>query len=280
MKIQYLGTGAAEATPAMFCQCRVCKAAFELGGKNIRTRSQTLVDDKILIDLPADTYMHFISNKINPQNIKTCIITHNHGDHLYSREMTMRRSGFADIEDAAPINYYATNSAYCELTQMYNEKMSDKTENENRVKIHKIYPFTSFMSDGYKITPLKANHAPGTDPVIYVIEKNNKTLLYGHDTGRFPDETWQYLIDMKLRFNMVSLDSTYSTMNGNDFGGHMNLTINNEVKNKMVSLGMADAFTVFVANHFFHRCGLYEEIKAGAEEIGFLASYDGMVIEF
>ena len=58
MKIKFLGTCAAEGFPAMFCQCPVCEKAREKGGKNIRTRSQAVIDDTLLIDFPADTYMH------------------------------------------------------------------------------------------------------------------------------------------------------------------------------------------------------------------------------
>ena len=58
MKIKFLGTAAAEGIPALFCDCRVCQNARKVGGKEIKTRSQAIVDDKILIDFPADTYMH------------------------------------------------------------------------------------------------------------------------------------------------------------------------------------------------------------------------------
>lgn len=54
MKIQYLGT-AAEGLPALFCECETCKHAAFLGGRNIRTRSQAIIDDALLIDYPADT---------------------------------------------------------------------------------------------------------------------------------------------------------------------------------------------------------------------------------
>ena len=33
MKIKFLGTGAAEGWPALFCECAACKKAEELGGK-------------------------------------------------------------------------------------------------------------------------------------------------------------------------------------------------------------------------------------------------------
>ena len=81
MKITFLGTAAAEAMPATFCNCKYCIEARRLGGKNIRTRSQTLIDDSLLIDLPADTYFHFIQNGIEGDKISHLLITHSHGDH-------------------------------------------------------------------------------------------------------------------------------------------------------------------------------------------------------
>ena len=44
MKLTYLGTAAAEGWPAAFCNCDGCRAARRLGGRNIRTRSQALVE--------------------------------------------------------------------------------------------------------------------------------------------------------------------------------------------------------------------------------------------
>ena len=39
LKLQYLGTAAAEAFPGVFCHCETCAKARTLGGKNIRRRS-------------------------------------------------------------------------------------------------------------------------------------------------------------------------------------------------------------------------------------------------
>ena len=55
MQFQYLGTAAAEGWPAVFCRCKYCLEAQRLGGKNIRTRSQAIVNDDLLLDLPPDT---------------------------------------------------------------------------------------------------------------------------------------------------------------------------------------------------------------------------------
>ena len=83
MKLKYLGTAAAEGVPAVFCECETCKYARKHGGKNIRTRSQVIIDIKIRIDFPADTYMHFLKFDIPLYAVKSRIITHFHQDHLY-----------------------------------------------------------------------------------------------------------------------------------------------------------------------------------------------------
>lgn len=44
----------------MFCECAVCERARRSGGRNIRTRSQAIVDEDLLIDFPADAYLHVL----------------------------------------------------------------------------------------------------------------------------------------------------------------------------------------------------------------------------
>jgi len=92
MILQYLGTGAAEGWPGMFCACEVCNTARERGGRNIRTRSQALVfankfgegtlDERLLIDLTPDTYLHYLMHNVELNKIGHLIITHSHHDHF------------------------------------------------------------------------------------------------------------------------------------------------------------------------------------------------------
>lgn len=60
MKIKYLGTAAYEGIPSLFCRCETCEKSRREGGRNLRSRSQALVDDELLLDFPADTVWHFI----------------------------------------------------------------------------------------------------------------------------------------------------------------------------------------------------------------------------
>ena len=58
MKIKLLGTAACEGIPAMYCNCGVCMNSRKLGGKNLRARTQTLINDDLLIDFNNDTYLN------------------------------------------------------------------------------------------------------------------------------------------------------------------------------------------------------------------------------
>ena len=71
MQLKFLGTAAAEGWPAIFCQCEACKTARQRGGRNIRTRSQSIVDRKLLIDMPADTYMHVLQNNLDFSKVES-----------------------------------------------------------------------------------------------------------------------------------------------------------------------------------------------------------------
>ena len=78
LKIRYLGTAAAEGVPGVFCQCALCQHARRAGGRDIRTRSQALVDERLLIDFPPDTYLHTLYGGLELWKIHSCLITHNH----------------------------------------------------------------------------------------------------------------------------------------------------------------------------------------------------------
>ena len=51
MKFRYLGTAAAEGWPAVFCNCDNCMRAKKAGGRNLRTRSQAIINDDLLLSL-------------------------------------------------------------------------------------------------------------------------------------------------------------------------------------------------------------------------------------
>ena len=58
MKLQFLGTGAAEGIPAVFCECEACEEIRRRGETEYHSRAQFLLDDTIGIDFPPDAYAH------------------------------------------------------------------------------------------------------------------------------------------------------------------------------------------------------------------------------
>ena len=274
MKIKYLGTAAAEGVPAMFCKCEICTRARLLGGRNYRSRSQALVNDDLLIDFPADAYMHEIKYGIDYSDIRNCLITHNHDDHFYAKDMHYVEPGLSYISDDYCFNVYGSK-------EIKNVLKKSVKECKGKLACNEVKPFEPFKVLNYTVTALKATH--GTKyPFIYIIEQDGKRLLYAHDTDIFPKETWDYLIKNKICFNMISLDCTEGNRDKMDYCGHMFFGSNKIVRDKMKENGLIDEKTIMVLNHFSHngKKSNYTDFAPVAEKEGFIVSYDGMEIEF
>ena len=278
MKLTYLGTAAAEGIPALFCQCPNCRKAPLLGGRNIRTRAQALVDDTLLIDFPPDTLLHQIYGGLRTDKIRTCIITHAHSDHLYAPDLEMRKVNFAILDDeSTPFTVYAAQAGY----DMICRTLENCRVQPERVQAVLFEPGKVFEAEGFRVLPLQAAHAPKTSPVIFVVEKGGTSFGYFHDTGPLPEQTWESLAQLTHPMGLVSLDCTEGTLPV-DPKGHMNLRQCVQTKERLLSIGAADKHTLFVLNHFSHNGEntLYDDLLPYAKQEGFLLSYDGMTVEF
>ena len=280
MKLQYLGTAAAEGWPALFCDSESCRWARTAGGRNIRSRSQAMLDDRLLIDLPPDTYHHLLTNNIDISFIENLIITHAHEDHWYPWEVMYRSSAFANYqhpEDLKPLTVWGTSGIKADMEA---KLAMHRLGESDRVRYHEVHPFQSYSIGHYTVTPLPANHDPKSVPVIYQITDGQRTMLYGNDTG-IPDESvWDYWAKNPVRFDLISLDCTGITQNGwRD--GHMSLDTNSEVQERLCTLDCVDDKTIVVIHHFSHNGGpIYDELCDIVADKGWLVSYDGMVVEF
>ncbi len=277
MKIQYLGTAAAEGIPAIFCECELCKKARELGGRNIRTRSQALINDELLVDFPADTYLHYLQHNFSMSKIKNCIITHSHSDHLYPRDIIMRMADFCSTpEEFETLHFYSDKSGY----DIIDNTIKTYNIKDDEAQVHPITVNKSFTAGGYKITPIRAMHDVNSSPVIYAIEKDGKSIFYCNDTSDFSEEGWDCLKELGIKFDLVSFDCTAGWTNI-EYVGHMNVPMCNDMKEKLFNFGLADKDTIFVLNHFSHNGEgvIYDEFVKSVEEEGYLVSYDGMIIE-
>ena len=275
MKLQYLGTAAAEGIPALFCTCEVCRRSFESGGRAVRTRSQAVVNDDLLIDFPADTYAHMLQSKRKLTDFSACLITHAHSDHLYERDAAFLASGFSrSLPDGYHITFYGS--------EVVGEKLKPamaRPWGEGTCSFETVSAYQSVSVGRYTVTPLKALHDPNAGPLMYMISDGEKTILYAHDTNFFDDGVWSYWEKTRPHFDLVSLDCT-NALTPMDYVGHMSLAENVRVREIMLENGYADACTRFVCNHFSHngKSVYYDDFVPIAAEKGFLVSYDGMTV--
>lgn len=202
MKITFYGTAAAEGVPALYCDCDLCEATRKLGGKNIRTRSQSMINDDLLIDFPADTYLHVLNYGLPLHKIQNIIITHSHADHLYPAEFWMRGPSFSNMGTDKPLNVYGSSSV---VETIESNPNVCKLKEMGYVNITRLNAFETVNIGGYDVTPLPAGHQAEAEAFIYLIGKDGKNLLYAHDTGFFPDATMQYLSENKPHFDFATL---------------------------------------------------------------------------
>ena len=265
MYITYQGTAAAEGVPAIFCDCEHCRFARATGGKEIRMRSGALIDGKLKIDFGPDAYAQSLRFNQSYVPVNHVLITHAHEDHFSPDELNRITRPYSHRKD--PLYVYG------------NARIGEKIApwlRAGRLNFTQIEPFKTYEIDDYLVTPLQAVHAIGTgeEPLFYLIERDNRRLLYAHDTDLFTDEDFAFLKGRHV--DLISMDCTNGTLDLT-YIGHMGISKNIALREKLIENGTADENTVFVANHFSHN-GLasYEEMLKRLP--GFIVSYDGMTL--
>ena len=235
-----------------------------------------MIDDKFLIDLPADTYMHIVMHSLKLEKMQHCIITHSHSDHLYVNEFSSRAENCSTVRAFdGPFKVYSSEGVRNSIMKSIDIRLLEKD-----IELNVLQPYKCYTISDYTVTPLKASHDPESHPYIYIIEKDSKTLLYGNDTGYFPNETWDHLKELDKKFDFESLDCTFGLIHS-DYYGHMTVELCVETKERMRKMGCVDDDTVFCLNHFSHNAGngLYDELSELVKQYGFIVSYDGMECE-
>ncbi|MBC7330306.1 MBL fold metallo-hydrolase [bacterium] len=270
MRITFLGTAAAEGWPAVFCECSACQRARERGGRNIRTRTSALINDELLIDFPPDTFSHALNNGLFLSKVKYLLITHSHQDHFYPEDLAMRKPPFAHLESEKMLRIFA-NETVVERIKRY--RLEGK---ETMIETKILHPFDEVEIEGYRVKALRADHQLGEECLIYLIKSEGKTILWGTDSGFFPEDTWDALLSERL--GVAILDTTSGPHSTPSY--HMGIPEVVKTKERMLKEGIADDKTIFISTHFSHNGGLlHEELERTLEPFGIMPAYDGFQIE-
>lgn len=276
MKLKYLGTAAAEGWPAVFCNCSSCQKARALGGKNVRTRSQAVVDGELMLDLPCDTYLHVLREGLDLSAVRWLLVTHSHTDHFYPAELVLRGGCYGREMTSSTLDIYCNETVENYFYKAARHEL--EPDIEKNLRFHRAVPFESFQAGPYRITPLPARHMTSEQALIYLIEKNGRSMLYAHDTGRFLPEVYLFLQNKHL--DLISLDCTSGRIENGASDGHMGLPDAVQVRDQLLDIDAADSHTRFILNHFSHNGGLlHDQLVELAAGWHMEPAYDGAVVE-
>ncbi len=284
MKLQFLGTGAAEGAPAVFCQCSTCRELRRRGEKEYHTRAQYLLDGCLGIDFPPDAYYHSLRFGVDLSKLKHLIITHSHMDHFYAHDFILRGYKYADVEDM-PMTIYGNEETLKVFEEcMRRELKEGVAKNFTLARVFPFQPFFCGEQGEYLVTPLPAQHSAVEEAFVYLIEKGGKAYLHLTDTGRLPLATLDYLEKYFEKrggaVDFVTFDCTFLFHTAGEISRHMGLGDNRAMQEEFFRRKIVNEGSRYAITHYSHNSApLLENLTRAQNEYGYIPAYDGMQIE-
>ncbi len=275
--ITILGSAAAEGIPARFCDCEICKKAWANKGKDMRMTSAYSLNERVRIDYGPDTYAQELRCGLNAAHLKHLFITHEHEDHLDTFSLEMRRPGFSH-DFVTPLNIYGRATVWNGIRSRLG-KCGLGIESLKFNLLHLFQP-VELPEEDMTFYSLPANHyhIPG-EAVIFVIRHGKAWFLIANDTGYLPEESWKWLEEAKLRFDIVIADCTGCVLDWRD--GHMGGSWQLAFRDRLLKMGAIDSKTRYIVNHFSHNGrALHADLEQYFGPYGIEVGYDGMVLPY
>lgn len=271
MQIHFLGTSSSEGIPNPFCRCKLCQQASQTKGKDTRTRSSALIDEVLLVDMAPEFSYQIMRSGIEATKISELLFTHTHADHFNVGELFSRMEGFGHHIDH-PLTVIGNDRAI--------NGCLDMLPNYSRERFGFLCPppFTTVERNGYRITPLLANHAPWEFCYLYFIEKEGKKIFYGHDSGWFPEPTWQWLAGKGA--DLVILECTYGFTQNARSDNHMSIETILAAQRRLQETEALHSQGEIVISHISHNVNLlHHQLVELFNESDIRVAFDGLKIK-
>lgn len=275
MKLKIYGTAAAEGIPAFFCSCPVCENARKAGGREIRRRHMSTVDEDIQLDIGPDYYEQIHTLGMDPRKIRSLVLTHSHSDHLMPWPLRMRRFPYnLTTEKQQPVQVFCSR----EVAEVFCAKMKTDDLKPFQLEIRTMNPYERLAVDaGTALTAVPANHALGEGGAfLYILERDGRCLFYVHDTGPLGEEVYEFLAGREM--DGITLDCTgvYTGAGAQ----HHTLKDCDETIDHLRKIRALSADAKVIINHFSHGGeATHRQLEAEASSRGWMAAWDGMEVE-
>lgn len=275
LTITFLGTAAAEGIPAIFCNCPTCVAARKSRGKDLRTRSQILIGDDLLVDFPPESYIHSVQYGFDLSRVKTVLFTHSHMDHCAPADFVLRGAPYAQNMVAPALDIYGNADVL--------DVFAEQTRRELRptiaptLRLHLTKPYDTFAIDDYTVTALPACHNKNQVCLVYLIQAGGKAFLQLNDTGVLPDEVFDRLAARNVHLDAVAFDCTYGNERRGAGARHMGLLDAVDTREQLRARNLVDGNTQYILTHISHNAGLsHAALVDLAAPLNFTVAYDGL----
>jgi len=269
VRLLFLGTGAAEAYPALFCECANCEKARSLGGRNLRLRSALLINEDLLLDAGPDLTASAMRYGLRLSRVRILLFTHSHNDHFNPHNLIWRASENRStplplMKVFGPPNIIKILSDFPDLD------LADAC-----VSLAAVTPYSTWCERGYCFHSYPARHGKREmGSMFYSVDDGHHHVLYATDTGPWGEEVWRAI--SKYRFSVVILDETMG--NAPSGGGHHNLISFPETYHRFQELGLLVDGALFIAHHISHDNPPHDQLVEILGPEGITVAYDGLEI--
>ena len=284
MKLEFLGTAAAEGIPGLWCGCPICREARKRGGKDIRRRCSYLIDDDTMVDFGPDSFDHMRRANIDFARLKRIAFTHPHGDHMSPIEFIYRRSpGFCTDVPDYKLDVLGSKITLRELVRGILSSNNQSLDAVNLFDYLRINPITVkegewAKSGDVEFLPVPASHAPGLGAMIYAIRRNGRTVLIANDTGWLTDEAWTMLEGVRCDAAVIECTTGFRTPDACKNHQGFNTTL--KFRERLIDIKCIEPDTPAYVTHFSHNgYALHEELQARFFPEGMTVAYDGLSVE-
>ncbi len=280
MKITFLGTSAATSFPLVFCKCRVCKNARVRKGKDIRKRASLLINDDLLIDFGPDVTTSAAMYNIDLTKVKYILQTHGHSDHFDAGHLVTRLKEYAS-ENVEHISLFASKETIKALDKRLKAEEPDADLCDANW-LNRLCMDIKYLNSGdcvtigdYFVTPLESLHDVSENSLIFIINFNNRNIMYGTDLLRISESVWNTLKAFKL--DLIILDHTYGA--GYNAGGHLDAGQVTDIISRMKTEKIIDENSLVYATHISHEGNdIHDEMEKLSKKDGYYIAYDGLEI--
>ncbi len=285
MELTFLGTGAGESYPGLWCQCPHCSYARKNGGRNIRANSCAVLDGKVLLDIGPTCFDVAARMGVDLSQVSSLLITHPHPDHLYPRHLHWRMTWGPNLEKDYREQLYCGGPRFTPLPELqiygnaHTEEALESCLNGKLplgITFHRIQEGETFETDGYTVTPVRGNHHEKGFAHSYVIQKDDACLLYALDTCMYDPDMMEILYGFV--FDTVVMEGT-TGLNEME-RDHMSLARNRAFRKDLLEHGCLRVDSAFYLTHMSpHWCPPHDLYTVMVEPYGFQVAYDGLTIE-